>query len=414
LKIKVLLAGLSTLGLAILLASTVAPLLVVHSASDDVWRIVDVIEPTLDKVKWSEEGVQSMPASWIADGTWDLASMRQSLVSQSDIFVSLYESFHWSMVRSSAEEYYDMQFNSISAFATVVQANANPWLTLAWQMDTQWYGISQNTTKVSVSFTEASDTVYLSIWFHITRVPEYLSGDKLTNWLTGFDLTPISVGNMQLWELYEDWSDSGTAYRLQFEAPASVLEQHGENYTCTLAVDASVVGNAYKVDQVIDIEMPAQTVVKEFSPSSLSVSEGNNVGSFVLVHGNYYPTDFIVTSSPPEKNALMDVVAAWSTTPAGWAAIASLLVLSFTALRGRRIYGRSRMYHRLYHSMVTLYDLYNRDYNRFNTEMENTSKTVFKMMVDDKISDEQFEKLLKRRDDLLERAIKQLPAPPKL
>jgi hypothetical protein len=110
----------------------------------------------------------------------------------------------------------------------------------------------------------------------------------------------------------------------------------------------------------------------------------------------------------------MDVVAAWSTTPAGWAAIASLLVLSFTALRGRRIYGRSRMYHRLYHSMVTLYDLYNRDYNRFNTEMENTSKTVFKMMVDDKITDEQFEKLLKRRDDLLERAIKQLPAPPKL
>jgi hypothetical protein len=414
LKTKVLLSGLSTLGLAILLLVAVAPVVLVHAAANNVWQVYDVVEPTLDQVKWSEEGVLSTPASWIADGTWDVTSMRQSLVSQSDIFVSVYESFHWSMVRSSVEDYYGMQVNSISAFATAVQADANPWLTLAWQMDTQWYGISQNTTKVVVSFNQTTDEVYLSIWFHITRVPEYLSGDKLTNWLTGFDLTPISVGNMQLWELYEDWSSSGTAYHLQFEAPANVLVQHGSNYTCTLGVDNSFVGNAYKVNQVIDINMPAETVTKQFSPANLAVSLENNVGSFVLEHGDYYPQAFVVMSSPPQKNAVLEAVTAWFTTPAGWAAIASLVVLCFTALRGKRIYGRSRMYHRLYHSMVTLYDLYSRDYNRFNMEMENTSKTIFKMMVDDKITDEQFERLLRRRDDLLERAEKQLPAPPKL
>ncbi len=73
------------------------------------------------------------------------------------------------------------------------------------------------------------------------------------------------------------------------------------------------------------------------------------------------------------------------------------------------------MYHRLYRSMVTLYDLYSKDEAKFRAEINGASKTIFKMMVEDKITDEQFEKLLTRRDDLLERAQKeQLPPPPNL
>jgi hypothetical protein len=64
--------------------------------------------------------------------------------------------------------------------------------------------------------------------------------------------------------------------------------------------------------------------------------------------------------------------------------------------------------------MVTLYDLYSKDLPRFHQEMDNMSKSIIRMLVEDRITDEQFEKLLKRRDDLVERSDKlQPPAPPK-
>jgi hypothetical protein len=400
-------------GLVILVFLMTLPVISVYGQTNNsLWEVYDVIDPTFNQVEWFERGLLSSPASWIADGTWEVASMRQSLVSQNDIFVSLFERFDWALVRSNTEEYYGIQFASFDDFVKAIKGDTGPWLTLSWQMDTQWYGISQNSTKVDISYNQSDGKVALSIWFHITRVPEYLSGDKITNWLTGFDLTPISTGNMRLWELYEDWSQSGTAYNLQFEAPASILSQHGENYTCTLDVATSYVGESFNIDQVIDINMPATTVTKEFSPQHLSFDSGSNVGSFVLQHGDTYPKAFTVVSGPPLKNALFDAITTWFTTPPGLAATASLLVLAATVMRGRRVYGRNRLYRRLYRTMVTVYDLYSKDIQRFRVEMDGISKTVFKMMVDDKITDEQFEKLLKRRDDLLERADKLQPPPP--
>ena len=99
---------------------------------------------------------------------------------------------------------------------------------------------------------------------------------------------------------------------------------------------------------------------------------------------------------------------------ARWVAIGSLIVISFTGLRGRKIWQRNKLYHRIYKSMVTIYDISSKDPSRFNQEMENISSSIFKMLVEDKITDDQFEKLLKRRDDLTERAnIQQPPLPPK-
>ena len=403
--------------LVFLLFLAISPHVFVHGQADkDIWVVYDVIEPTLDQVKWSEQGGIETPPSWIADSSWSYASMRESLVSQNDIFVSLFERFDWSKVRGNAEDYYQVQFSSFDDFVAALRADAGPWLDLSWQMDTHWYGISQNTTKIDISFNQTSNEVELSSWFHITRLAEYLSGsDKITNWLTGFDLTPISVGNMKLWELHEDWASAGIYYNLQFEAPANLLVQHGGNYSCDLAVSNSYAGYKYKIDQSIEINMPADTEVTVAAPESMRAQNEAippNTASFMITHDDVYPEAFAVTSSPPTKNVFMEALTAWFTTPAGWAAIASLLVLSATGLRGRKIYSRSRLYHRLYKSMVTLYDLYSKDIARFRTEMENVSKSIFKMMVEDKVSDDQFEKLLKRRDDLLERAEKEQPPPP--
>ena len=81
----------------------------------------------------------------------------------------------------------------------------------------------------------------------------------------------------------------------------------------------------------------------------------------------------------------------------------ALLVLSFTELRGRRIWNRSRLYHRVFKSMVTIYDMYSKDLLKFHQEMDNMSRSIIKMLVEDKITDDQFEKLLQRRDDLMAR-----------
>jgi len=94
----------------------------------------------------------------------------------------------------------------------------------------------------------------------------------------------------------------------------------------------------------------------------------------------------------------------WLVTPGGWAAIATLSVLGFTGLRGRRIWRRSSLYHRMYNSMVTIFHLYSTDLIKFHQEMANVSSSIFQLLIQDKITDEQFERLLVRRDDLLKRA----------
>ncbi len=56
--------------------------------------------------------------------------------------------------------------------------------------------------------------------------------------------------------------------------------------------------------------------------------------------------------------------------------------------------------------MVNLYDHYSSNYEKFNREMENLARSVSEYFIEGKISDEQFDKLLTRRDDFVERTRK--------
>jgi hypothetical protein len=211
---------------------------------------------------------------------------------------------------------------------------------------------------------------------------------------------------MTAWEFHEDWTKNGWAYNLYFRAPAHVLSQHEDNYTFSMDVASSYRGNAYNTSQIIEIDMPANTEIKEMSPSSLAVHKANTA-SFVKAPDDVFPDSFMVVSGLPAKSLsqiIADDVSLWFLTPGGWAAIGSLLVLSFTGFRGRRIWNRNKLYHRLYKSMVSIYGMYEKDLLKFHQEMDNISRTIIKMLVEDKINDEQFEKLLKRRDDLIIRA----------
>lgn len=371
-----------------------------QAVNQKIWYIHDVIDPSPDGVRWSEEGGVQVAPSWISDGMWNALSIQQSLVSPGDIFVSWYESFNWSLVRDS----YGFSFASSYDFGGNLTVNPLWWLNYMWKTDTDWSGISANTSKVMYAFNETTSTFELSMWFHITRIPEYfVSHGGLQSWLAGFDLTPVSTGLLTAWEFHEDWNQNGVHYNLYFKAPAHLLSQHEDNYTLSIGVSTFDQGYAFNTSQVIDVNMPANTEIKETSPSSMSVQKANTA-SFVKAPEDKYPAAFTVVSGPPAKSLgqiIIDDASLWFLTPGGWAAIASLLVLSFTGLRGRRIWNRNKLYHRLYKSMVSIYDMYSRDLLKFHQEMDNVSTTIIRMLVEDKINDEQFEKLLKRRDDLM-------------
>jgi hypothetical protein len=383
-----------------------------HCDYTKVWYVHDVITPSLDEIKWLEEGAIAEPPAWIADGSFYQAHMRQSLVNENDIFVSTYEEFNWSLVAPIAEHYYGVNFNSFQDFENAVTNNPNRWLDASWQLDSKWYGVAYNTTKVSAPFNQTTSVAQLWTWFHITRVPEYVVGEgTLESWLTGFDLTPVSTGSLKLWEFYRDFNKNGTTYSLLFKAPANVLSQHGDNFTFNIGVSSYYHGYTFKTQQVIDINMPPTSEVKTASPTDMSLLKGNTA-TFLLFTGDTYPSQFSATSGPPAKSLseiALENASLWFLAPGGWAAIGSLVVLSFTGLRGRKIWQRNKLYHHIYKSMVTIYDISSKDPSRFNQEMDNVSSSIFKMLVEDKITDDQFEKLLKRRDDLIERANKQQP-----
>jgi len=381
-----------------------------QSLDEKIAYVHDIISPSLDEVKWSEEGALEQAPTWIADGSWYALSIQQSLVNTNDIFVSWYEQFNWSVVLSTyVPSIYDLPFRSASVEDLVNYSISNPnwWVSYMWKLDTQFCGISENTSKVTCDFNGSDSEVEMWIWFHITRIPEYfVSRGGLQNWLTGFDLTPVSTGNLKAWEFYQDWNTNGTHYNLYFRAPANVLSQHGDNFTFSVGVSSFYAGRTVSNQQVIDVNMPPNTEVKEAMPASMIVMQGNTA-SFVKAKGDEYPQAFTVVSGPPAKSfaqAVVDGASVWFLTPSGWAAIGSLLVLSFTALRGRRIWHRSKLYHRLYKSLVTIYDMYAKDLIRFHQEMDIISRNIVSMLIEDRINDEQFEKLLQRRDDLLRRA----------
>jgi hypothetical protein len=373
------------------------------------------VDLSSDEVRWREQGATEEARPSIAVGLWFAMSKRESLVSASDIFVSTYERLNWSRLAAALSDVYNLQFTDFDEFVQYLAIDRLWWLNVTWDMNPGRYGIASNTTEIDYSFNDGDYEAELWTSFHITRIPEYFIGsERLESWLVGFDLTPISTGNLRLYEFRQDSGMNGSYYNLYFEAPANILVQHGDNFTFSLDITPSSRGQPVNMRQVIEINMPPNTEIKEISPLNMSTAPEGNTATFVLAEDDRYPLSFTVVSGHPTKpfsQVVWEGASVWVLTPGGWAAIASLLVLTFTAVRGRRIWRRSKLYHHLYNSMVTIYDLYSGDVMKFHQEMANVSTSIFKLLIEDKITDDQFEKLLVRRDDLLAR-VRGEPPPP--
>ena len=155
--------------------------------------------------------------------------------------------------------------------------------------------------------------------------------------------------------------------------------------------------------------MPSESEVRITSPSNISTC-CDNIAMFTLSEGDRYPQSIHVTSGPPVKDLteiLLENIGRWATEPEIWVALGTAIVAFYAIFQGKKMWSKQKTYYRLYKSMVNLYDHYSSDFQKFSREIENLSKSVSKYFIEGKINDDQFDKLLTRRDDLINRAKRQ-------
>lgn len=397
------------------------PLAFSMSVSNQAWEIRDIVTPTLDKIEWLEDGVCPGPPSWISDGRWHQAHSRQILVKSGNyIFATFSESFNWSAVSASLEMegFYFEAFNDFESF---LYNNQAWWLMYSWGIPSDWLDISPDSTRVMVTYEPNTSIALIEMSCHITNIPEYflqvasrpaelgIGVEKLPKPLfAAFDLTAIYIGDFDALQLYEDYGPDNRHFRIYFKAPATLLSQSVETYSLSLGVSPPYIGKAHNAYRFINITMPPDTEIKNTVPSNISTAI-DNVAMFGLGLNDRYPRLFQVTSGPPVQDFtefLVENMVRWITEPEIWIALGTAIIGVYAAFHGKRMWSMKKTYYRLYRSMINLYDHYSSNLPKFNQEIENLSKSVTKYFIEGKISDDQFDKLLTRRDDLLERAKK--------
>jgi hypothetical protein len=381
------------------------------SASGPAWHVLDQITPTIGSVEWVEKANYTKPVSWIADGRWYEAHRRQVLVKPNDIFASFSEAMNWTAVNNS----FHSPYSSFDDFKDSITSDPAWWLEYSWSIDVKAYGVPLNKTVVRTVYNETSSRAEIYMWCHITNIPEYILGEKqLETLLTGFDLTSISIGSLEAFQWYQDSTASLRSYYVYFKTSANIITQNKDGYSLTLDVSPLYHNESYNVEQEIRILMPPETDVTTASPSSKAAWSGN-IATFTIHRGDLYPASYSVTSGPRVKNLgerFTESVNRWLTEPAYWVALGSASAILYSAYLGNNLRRRRKTYYRLYRSMVSIFDRSSSDPQQLHQEINTLSSSIHKYFIEDKITDEQFEKLMAQRDHLIERTGKNPPINP--
>jgi len=383
------------------------------------WEIIDNIIPHFDSIEWEEIGIKTGPPNWISDGRWYDAHSRQILVkSENYIFAHFHENFNWSAVNASFEKEGWHPYDRFEDFRLDIINNPEWWLIFSWNMDSDWLGISLNETKVEVELDPSTFTAHIEITTYITNIPGYIldiaerhmelgiGSEKLPKPLfVGYDLISIYIGDIEVFQLQEDYRPDGSQYIIHFTAPSNLISQYEETYSLVLDVAPQYWEQSTNNQHQINISMPSNTVIKDALPYEISTIKGNTA-SFKLNEKNTYPESFKVISGPPTKDfgqIFIENIGRWLTEPEIWVAIITAIALIYAAFCGKDMLKRKKTYYRLYKSMVNIFDRYSLNSSKFNQELENISKSITKYFIEDQINDEQFDKLFARRDDLIDR-----------
>ena len=381
------------------------------SASGPAWHVLDQITPTIGRVEWVEKANYTKPPSWIADGRWYEAHRRQVLVKPNDIFASFSEAMNWTAVNNA----FNSPYSSFEDFKDSITSDPAWWLEYSWSIDVKGYGVPINKTVVRTVYNETSSRAEVYIWCHITNIPEYILGEKqLEILLTGFDLTAVSIGSLEAFQWYYDATASARSYYVYFKTSANIITQTKDGYSLTLDVSPLYQNESYNVEQEIRILMPSDTDVITASPSGKAAWSGN-IATFTIHRGDLYPASYSVTSGPRVKSIgerFSDGVNRWLTEPAYWVTFGTVSAILYSAYLGNNLRRRRKTYYRLYRSMVSIFDRYSSDPHQLHQAIDTLSSSILRYFIEDKITDEQFEKLMAQRDHLMGQIVKTSPTNP--
>jgi hypothetical protein len=375
--------------------------------NDGGWQVNDTITPTLDAVEWREEGEYLKALERISDGRWFFLGCRLYLVKSEYLIATFSENFNWTLVKSDleAEERY---YTSFDEFRDDIENDPRWWLGYSWKIDTEWFGISLDQTTVIIDYNAETSRVRIRIWCHIHHIPNfflmsvYMANRRLKPLFAGFDLSDVHIGVFEELEWYETYTQDITRYRVYYKAPAHLLSLYGTEYSFALPTRDDQIST---VTHEITGIMPSDTQVQSTSPVDLA-SHNENTAIFAVHQGQVYPNSFVVTSGPPIKEfsqIFLENITYWITDPSYWVVFGTFVAIVYGAFSGKRMWDRRKTYYRLYRSMVKTYDLYSHDDAKFFEEIAVLYNSITQCFIENKINDDQFDRLLSRRDDLIER-----------
>jgi hypothetical protein len=385
-----------------------------QSQLDAVWQINDTIKVTSGWVEWSREAYNPQPSSWIEQGFSFEDHARECLINPGDLFLELVEIFNWTTVSARLPPVNDVKWGPDDwvSFEEYIAENPAYWLSWNWGLDSLRYGISENRTFVEAELEE--DKASVTVWCHVTRVAEFLIarqvGDPCYLLAFGvgeiFDLRSISLGKLETYEYCRDFTSTGMSIHIHFSAPSNILRKKGELHTATIPIDARDQEEPSKYDRNIIIEMPSTTEVTEATPSD-TVEIGKNLAIFTIQQYERLPDSFNVKSEPTKKTLLEMLL-----NPQALSVVFTVVVGIYPSIRTVKMIKRRRTYNRLLRLSVKLYHKYRSNPDALEKEMDNLTESVFTSFIGDRLTDDQLEKLLHRRDDLLTRMRSELPSSP--
>jgi hypothetical protein len=373
---------------------------------DSTWHIHDEITPSVDKIIWIEEGEYPQPLERISEGRWFYLICRFQL-RDSEIFASFVEAFNWTLVSNDLESE-GRYYSSFDEFRDEVSNDPSWWLSYSWHIDSEWFGIQSDRAIVLIDFNEETSKAVSRIWCYITNIPSFFIRSfrgynrRLEPLFEGFSFNNIYIGSFETLEWYESYTAEYIRYKVYLKVLANLLSSYESNYSFNIE---SREEHVCASERELKIVMPSDTQVQSISPSNIASYE-ENTAVFTLHEGQTYPNAFSVTSGPPVKDfseIFLENITYWVTDPSYWAVFGSLIAVVYGAYSGRRIWSQRRTYYRLYRSMVSIYDRYSKDYLKFYEEIEKLTASITQYFIENRINDDQFDRLLSRRDDLLER-----------
>jgi len=243
------------------------------------------------------------------------------------------------------------------------------------------------------------DIATITIWCHVNRIQEYLIGHAFEKAI--FDLYSVDMGKAEIYEYYYDSTSNGQSVYLHFSAPSTILRQEGDSFTATIDISPLRRNTASEHERNIFIIMPSQSEVESITPSNLGQYK-KNTATFTISASGRLPSSFTVISGP-HVSSLTETIIDTFTSPSQIIVMASVVTIAISGFSGVGMLRKRRTHNRTAKLIAAVYRDYRKDHEKFDQELDRIHDLLYRLVAEDKISDDQFDKLL----DILEKTHKQ-------